>query len=160
MTALVGRIRRTDPTKSVLLSAIAMVFVAAFIDTFAMKQAAALMPRFLSATGLLLCLIGFLRFATSPKPLAATESDMGEGTDVTPGRASRYGLWMVLFVVLLWLTGLAVSVVLFTSIFLWVERRATPAEMIAINTVSLLLALPLGRLLNITWPPGALFSLF
>lgn len=160
MTPLSHRIRQVDPTKAALLCAITACFLAALIDTFHMKQGAALMPRFLSGAGLMLCLLGFLRFAFGKAPVEDLDSDMGEGTEIGPRLALRYGLWMAVFVTLMWLVGLAMSIVLFSSAFLWVERRATLLEHVAISGSALIIALPLGRLLNIHWPAGAVFSLF
>lgn len=160
MTSLSHRIRQVDPTKAALLCAITACFLAALIDTFHMKHGAALMPRFLSGTGLMLCLLGFLRFSFGPAQVEDMESDMGEGTDIGPRQALRYGAWMAVFVTLMWLLGLAMSIVLFSSAFLWVERRASLLEHITINGVALVIALPLGQLLNIHWPAGAVYSLF
>jgi FtsH-binding integral membrane protein len=137
---------------------ITLLFAGALVGSLGMPRGARLMPMAISVLGLIFCAIGMVRFLRAPQAPAEEEAggNMGEGTDVTPAAAARYGAWMAGYVVGLWLFGLIVSTAVFTALFLRVERRSPVLSIIFVTGITLGTAMLLGWLLNIRWPAGLL----
>lgn len=153
-------IKKADGVTAVLCSLFAVVFLAAFIATFGMPKGAALMPRAISGFGLILCLFGVGRFILSGSATHGDGgNDMGEGTDVTPLGALRYGLWMIAYLAGLWLFGLIIATVAFTVAFLHFERGARWHVILFMTAFTLVTAILLGRLMMIQWPSGILINI-
>lgn len=157
-----ARIRAADPIVAGFYVALFAMFVAGAIAGLRMSFALRMLPLTICALGIAICLGLFAKFLTAPEQpfdpdaeedVLSTFDGKAEATDLA---TLRYGGWMFAYIVGLWLTGLWVSTIVFTAAFLRIEYKASIAKIALIAGITLGTAWALGRMLNVTWPPGYL----
>jgi hypothetical protein len=67
-------------------------------------------------------------------------------------RAGRYGLWLLLYLFLIWLIGLVPASAAFVALFLLVEARVRLRFLLVGSGVTVLGLLTLANAVNLFWP--------
>jgi hypothetical protein len=157
-----SRIRKVDPIVAGFYLVLFGLFVAGAIAGLRMSFALRMLPLTVCTLGILICLGMFAKFMSGPEKIVDPDAEedvlstfdgKAEATDLA---TLRYGGWMFAYILGLILTGLWVSTIVFTAAFLRIEYKASLAKIALIAGITLGTAWALGRMLNVTWPPGYL----
>ena len=90
--------------------------------------------------------------ADAPATASTAQLEPGAGVGYAFARAGRYGLWLVLYLFLIWLIGLVPASAVFVALFLLIEARVRLRFLLLGSGVTVAGLLTLANAVNLFWP--------